>query len=510
MYVVEDDFWGKKGWSPLVVAANPMPPFIPLLGSEPEVQSVVTPTVAPAGLPVREADQQELDDAIRGSATALTVSSHLAKGLPIFRQFLEEDRGYRTEQACYDLCLRDKTTKVAFPLEQQIQILAGYVRWLRQHKLGIASHVAALKFCWEREVADMRVFSKRAFRHVIADSGSKQVKARERAEQAIRRECKSMTEESIRRGCELFMSSTRLNDFASITHTQWDDTMAWVAGLLSFHLSWRTAAFGRRGSTPSAKKAAAAVADTRAWAGVSEEERVSDLLNAGLMRAEDVGFSIGEKGTSGALKFVDTREFARKCREDVVCPLPVKVSLILKVYKTDRMGAKPLRAIIGSSGELETRLVRAMACIAERGQHASGETPFFSRPAVSASGSEVVVLLAKRITSVAKAAAKDVGMNEGTISAKSFKMGFVTQNYEAGMSAAESAVATGHKSAEVNKRYRATILSKSGGALLALDSADGGPRFSMDASNMEDEAFRAVDLRRSTRRRVATTWLGES
>ena len=101
-------------------------------------------------------------------------------------------------------------------------------------------------------------------------------------------------------------------------------------------------------------------------------------------------------------------------------------------------------------------------------------------------------------------------MNEGTISAKSFKMGFVTQNYEAGMSAAESAVATGHKSAEVNKRYRATILSKSGGALLALDSADGGPRFSMDASNMEDEAFRAVDLRRSTRRRVATTWLGES
>ena len=87
------------------------------------------------------------------------------------------------------------------------------------------------------------------------------------------------------------------------------------------------------------------------------------------------------------------------------------------------------------------------------------------------------MLLAKRITSVAKAAAKDVGMNEGSISAKSFKMLFVTQNYESGMSAAESAVATGHESAGVNKRYRASLMSKSGGALLALDEVEGGPRF---------------------------------
>ena len=69
---------------------------------------------------------------------------------------------------------------------------------------------------------------------------------------------------------------------------------------------------GKAAKKVAAKKAAAAVADTRAWAGVSEEDRVSDLLNAGLMRAEDVGFSIGEKGTRGALKFLDSREFARR------------------------------------------------------------------------------------------------------------------------------------------------------------------------------------------------------
>ena len=87
---------------------------------------------------------------------------------------------------------------------------------------------------------------------------------------------------------------------------------------------------------------------------------------------------------------------------------------------------------------------------------------------------------------------------------------FVTRNYLSGMSAEESVVSTEHKSAEVTNRDRAALLSKSGGALLALDAVEeGGPRFTMEVSNMEEEAFRTEDLRRSTRGRVATARLGE-
>jgi hypothetical protein len=377
----------------------------------------------------------------------------------------------------------------------------------------VTSHITALKFGWEGEAVDTGVFHKKVFRHVLADTGSKQVKARLRAEESMRRECAPLTEEAIRSGCDMYMSSALLDGFNRLPPEQCDDTMAWVAGMLSYHLSWRTAAFGRRNSRPAARRAASAVAGTRAWEGLSEDERVTMVLDAGLLRVEDVRFAIGGVDVKGRWNFQSALDFARSRAGEEIGPPPSAVALSLKVYKTDRTGAKAQRAVIEGSGELQARLVRALAYIAVRGQHEAGSSPFFSRPAVSAGlggpNLKGVVLLAKRITSVAKVAARNVGMEEARISAKSFKMLFVTQNYLSGMSAVESAVATGHRTVAVNKRYRAALLSKSGGALMALDSVEGGPRFSVEVAKVEEAAFGSEEVRRSKRRRVASSRLVE-
>ena len=56
------------------------------------------------------------------------------------------------------------------------------------------------------------------------------------------------------------------------------------------------------------------------------------------------------------------------------------------------------------------------------------------------------------------------------------------------MTGTESALATGHGSATVNEHYRAALIGRSGGALMALDTED-GPCYTRKMATLESRAF---------------------
>ena len=154
---------------------------------------------------------------------------------------------------------------------------------------------------------------------------------------------------------------------------------------------------------------------------------------------------------------------------------------------------------MGSEGELQSRLVKAYAVLSAYCAHPSEETPFFSRPqhcalvsartsGTSADGTVRKKMLASSVSAVAKAATAAVGLDPRRISAVSFKKSFVTQNILSGMTGTESALATGHGSATVNEHYRAALIGRSGGALMALDTED-GPCYTRKMATLESRAF---------------------
>ena len=73
------------------------------------------------------------------------------------------------------------------------------------------------------------------------------------------REKMALSEEAIRWGFEKYAPNSLLEDVATVTLSQCDELMAWVAGITSFNLGWRTGNFGLRVSLPAARRAAAVV-----------------------------------------------------------------------------------------------------------------------------------------------------------------------------------------------------------------------------------------------------------
>ena len=68
------------------------------------------------------------------------------------------------------------------------------------------------------------------------------------------REKMALSEEAIRWGFEKYAPNSLLEDVATVTLSQCDELMAWVAGITSFNLGWRTGNFGLRVSLPAARR----------------------------------------------------------------------------------------------------------------------------------------------------------------------------------------------------------------------------------------------------------------
>ena len=445
--------------------------------------------LAPPTLPVNEADFHVLAAGMSGSAGPLRIEQHRSRGVPIFRRFLQT-RGF-DEKSPYDEFLRDRVSRVQYPADQVVALVAGYLGWCADNQLNVSSQLDALKFGWNEVGLDTSVLNHKSLHHLSKDSFRKRVRARDIGTEIMSREKMALSEEAIRWGFEKYAPNSLLEDFATVTLRQWDELMAWVAGMTSFNLGWRTGNFGVRVSRPAARRAAAVVSEAPVWEGADEDSIAEKIVDTGLLRAGDVCF-----------RFVGSDEWVPSRRVPTVLGVgqwPVAVGLLLLQSKTNQLGGRPVRRVMGSDGVLQSRLVKAFAVLSVHGAHPAEETPFFSRPqhcalvsarasGLSTDGTVRKKMLASAVTEVAKAATAAVGLDPRRISAVSFKKSFVTQNFISGMTGAESAVATGHSSATVNEHYRAALLDRSGGALMALDTAD-GPCYTREMATLESKAF---------------------
>ena len=174
------------------------------------------------------------------------------------------------------------------------------------------------------------------------------------------REEMALSEEAIRWGFERDAPDSLLTDFAAVTLGQWDELMAWVAGMTSFNFGWRTGNFGGRVSRPAALRAATAVSDAAAWEGADEALIAERIADTGLLRVGDVCFSVGEPGDS---EWVPAREVS--ALDSGTCPFAV--GLLLLQSKTNQLGGRPLRRVMLAEGHLQSRLVRAFFVLAVHG-----------------------------------------------------------------------------------------------------------------------------------------------
>ena len=304
-------------------------------------------------LPVIASDLRVLAEGMSGSAGPLRIEQHRTRGVPIFRRFLET-RGFN-EGSLYDEFLRDRSTGVQVPADQVVALVAGYLRWCEESDMNVSAQLDALKFGWNEVGLDTAVLNHKSLHHLSRDSMGKRVRAREIGAAVMSREKMALSAEAIRWGFGRFVPPTLLAEFATASLLQWDELMAWVAGMTSFNFGWRTGNFGGRGSRPAALRAAAAVSDAAAWEGADEALIAERIADTGLLRVGDVCFSVGEPGDS---EWVPAREVS--ALDSGTCTFAV--GLLLLQSKTNQLGGLPLRRVMLAEGHLQSRLVRAFLC----------------------------------------------------------------------------------------------------------------------------------------------------
>ena len=268
--------------------ANYVSPCVPTNVLESPMPEVTGRGPVPSALPVSESDFQVLAMGMSGSAGPLRIEQHRARGVPVFRRFLQT-RGF-DEKSPYDEFLRDRVSKVQYPADQVVALVAGYLGWCTDNHLNVTSQLDALKFGWNEVGLDTSVLNHKSLHHLSRESLRKRVRAREIGAEVMSREEMALSEEAIRWGFERYAPDSLLTDFAAVTLGQWDELMAWVAGMTSFNLGWRTGNFGVHVSLPAARRAAAVVSDASVWEGADEMSIAERIVETGLLRAGDVCF----------------------------------------------------------------------------------------------------------------------------------------------------------------------------------------------------------------------------
>ena len=133
------------------------------------------------------------------------------------------------------------------------------------------------------------------------------------------------------------------------------------------------------------------------------------------------------------MRFVGSDEWVPSRRVPTVLGVdqwPVAVGPLLLLSKTNQLGGRPVRRVMGSDGVLQSRLVKAFVVLSAYGVHPADETPFFSRPqhcalvsartsGLSTEGTVRKKRLASSVTAVAKVATAAVGLDPRRISAVS-------------------------------------------------------------------------------------------
>ena len=282
---------------------------------------------------VTSAERHAASEAMKGSVKATTVAKYAAKGMPVFKRYLHESRGWTEDHAMNEF-LECKATGQRPSPEEMSLVLAGYVAWLRSQHLEQASHLPALRWHWNSTCRSDDFFDAKAVKEGRWDKRSKRLDARMRSTNALHQEKQALSAEMIVDGIAKYFPSVLDDALEGSGRPEVpDDSMAFAAGLLMFSYGIRGSNAARAVSGGQARQGALAVADASA----SEEEvvRIQEILAKGnTIRACDVVFGRTELDSE---KWYTAFEWSELQTEEIVSPTAVGLSLLTS--KVNQIGA---------------------------------------------------------------------------------------------------------------------------------------------------------------------------
>jgi len=252
-------------------------------------------------------------------------------------------------------------------------------------------------------------------------------------------------------------------DWSTITPSVFHGMMALTAGVFMFNWGQRPSNM----AVSTSRRAASAAAERRIVEENINRDHALDNLRERLyqghsLRANEVFFWF-ENQWVASFYWSNNPTFPK---------IPEKMRLLMLTSKTKVAGYPDQFLVRADNSPGERELIRMASDIAFHTNYGSLTDSFFSRPHASNPNGPRVNLQTADIGRMAKAIAVNEGLDPALFSAKSFKIGFVSQLDAAGATPAQRTSATLHKTTSANDHYVRKTAAHEHGALAATADKD--------------------------------------
>ena len=420
----------------------------------------------------------------------------------------------------YDATLQNVSTRYPMPNSQVAFILVGFIEYLREQGLNVNTHLTGLLWHFETNARDPSAFQFKLVRQARMNTIVSRIpnNARLTATEKLNRETQPLPVDM------LLNARTRyFPDNANLgTPAEFDNAATYLAACLMLDVGVRVSNLLRSRSRSTARRGAHLLhevsllgtspphVDTSDPA-PSLEQLTDQLQLAGVIRAEDVLFSVKDASDHGSATHYKAQDWSRRAQTNPahVDRQPDEISLLILVSKTSINGNRPVRTSRSADDSQANRLLCVMAGrIADAAHYASPNDPFFSRRSLrnttlqgpDQAGAKRCCIQSKDINKLVKEIATSQGLHAAGFTAKSLKYSHVTSNQMAGLSRQQSALVTGHASQISHDHYLAGLVSRQVGTLTAAQVPGTAAAIISTTDAIANQSrFRTVPSRPSTR-----------